>query len=548
MRIHTGLCLGIAALLWWHCSTQSPTAAGGTDYPNTRTIAGVVTDSDGRGLQDAQVVLLATHARDGKPYAGIDTTRTDTDGAFSFSFVPTGVYALEARDAANELVGFHDSVTKTADSLAVFDTLALHKAGSLSGTLVVRQTVDVTVRLDRTPYVAVPDSNGHFRVPSLPPGTYDLRVTAIDTGEGLPPYDTVMTGIAVGDDTLLSEPITLPLLYRTPVLKRFRINTTRNGAHLTEDLYGFPVAVRLDSYTIPFSAVEGDGADVGCTDRFGNPVPFQIEQWDSAGEQAAIWIHLDTLHADTILPLYLFGGERAYPAFHDGSRVFDTANGFQAVYHLAEEAEGVGASDVYRDATAYGAHGIDSVSATGKTGMIGRGQQFDGVDDYIPIPTEVKPNDDITVSAWIRIESVTQEFDEGIQIFATYRHNDLAPYGFELRTHMNDLVFVAGDGAPFDGAASWNVVRVMWMHVAAVYESGTGGVQMYIDGEAVRMDQPQTRPHVVYDSTGSSISAPVNFVMDGLIDELRIESLRRSPQWLRMCYENQKMRQTLVEL
>ncbi len=549
MRNNACLSILIAAtaLLFWRCSSDAPTAAGGTDYPNTRTVAGVFTGPDGEALIGAQAVLLSPPRKEDDGYQGVDTAYTDSSGSFVFEYIAPGIYALEGISADRELAIFRDSINKIDDSTAVFDSIPLKTAGSLSGVIDARQSATARVRLRGAPYWSGADSIGRFVISAVPEGVYDLHIAAIDTMYDLPPFDTTITGVTITPDATLDNVVRLPLLYRKPSLTKLWINTTLSGALLEHNLYDFPVVIRLDHESFDFASVASHGADIGFCTPSGVAMPFEIEEWDSAENRATVWLKLDTLHANSSTLLYLFGGDGESSTVARSELVFDTAAGFRAVYHLNEDAPGVGTVGLYRDATAYGAHGNDSVSATGKIGMVGKGQQFDGTNDYIPIPRRVLVDGDVTVSAWIQIDAVTTEFDEGVQIYSTYRHNNLHPYGFELRTHMNDLVFIAGDGHPLDDASSWNIITVMWMHVAAVYDHGSGKVKMFVDGQPVYMNQDQTRETILYDGATSYISAPNNFTMNGIIDEVRVERLQRSEEWLRMCYENQKSRQSLVE-
>jgi len=46
------------------------------------------------------------------------------------------------------------------------------------------------------------------------------------------------------------------------------------------------------------------------------------------------------------------------------------------VWHLREDKAGTGTADLYQDSTIFTNHGVDGVSATGKVGIVGNGQQF----------------------------------------------------------------------------------------------------------------------------------------------------------------------------
>ena len=77
---------------------------------------------------------------------------------------------------------------------------------------------------------------------------------------------------------------------------------------------------------------------------------------------------------------------------------------YAGVWHLAEEQSGTGNADLYQDSTSNDHDGDDEVSATGQTGQVGDGQQFDGTDDVVTVDNSTDFElQSFTASAWIRL-------------------------------------------------------------------------------------------------------------------------------------------------
>ena len=100
----------------------------------------------------------------------------------------------------------------------------------------------------------------------------------------------------------------------------------------------------------------------------------------------------------------MYWGEAAAAMSLNHAQVFDTANGFRGVWHMAEEAAGVGTKGLYKDATGRN-NGDDFISATDRSGIIGYGHAFDGSDDYILVNSPVTSflKGDLTISVWVNV-------------------------------------------------------------------------------------------------------------------------------------------------
>src|SRR6185436_11537690 len=117
----------------------------------------------------------------------------------------------------------------------------------------------------------------------------------------------------------------------------FSFNTTATGSATYVDIAHFPVLIRLDTAQKQvFQQAAIGGADIRFTKNDGaTPVPFEIERWDAENRAAEIWVLVDTLIGDySAQTIRMYWGKTGAASASDGSKVFDPANGFAAVWHF----------------------------------------------------------------------------------------------------------------------------------------------------------------------------------------------------------------------
>ena len=75
------------------------------------------------------------------------------------------------------------------------------------------------------------------------------------------------------------------------------ILTTPEGADLPASAAEkeFPLLVRLHKDFFDFSQAKADGADVRFSTSAGEPLAYQIEEWDAVSGTASIWVRIPTI-------------------------------------------------------------------------------------------------------------------------------------------------------------------------------------------------------------------------------------------------------------
>jgi hypothetical protein len=349
---------------------------------------------------------------------------------------------------------------------------------------------------------------------------------------------------------------------------KIHLNTTPEGADVVENVFNFPLLIRLSSENFDFSEARTDGSDLRFTIPDNSTLPFEIERWDAAAKQAEIWVKVDTVYGnDSSHFLVMYWGEPATAIALDNANVFDSAGGFRGVWHLAEEAAGVGTKGLYIDAVGRN-NGDDFISATGRSGIIGYGHAFDGIDDFIPVngPVTGFLKADVTIALWVSIHDSGGTILSKLDTSPNWSKGESSFYfGDGTDAHVitggipgrpsngarpsfvgySDDYAIAGQSV---GPDDWHCLVYTWKWNG----DSTGTSRYYIDG----MEVPLSRDSLAIRSDENvnallRIGQPNNnesfAYFKGHMDELQISAVARSADWVKLSYMNQRRENVLVK-
>ncbi len=324
-------------------------------------------------------------------------------------------------------------------------------------------------------------------------------------------------------------------------------------------LADFPVALSIAAETLDAAVVGADGADVRFVDAMGNVLSRDLEAWDPHGA-SIVWLRLPSLPPlAATTPIYMYyGATGATPVAGAPEAVW--AAPYAAVWHFAGKAN---------DATANHFDGA-LTKATFEMGKLGQAAKFDATaQDHIGLAhgsSLLRSAEAVTVSAWIKtgaIDKASYGVILGVGTADTTGHlsrtsmmvwGSLAtyPYGGQL---MHDALY--GEINPDEASGGWEfaaspvetIHAAQWQYVTAVFDARGKSTTLYSDGKMV------AGPLVIPGQGGGAAAAgkwtaaafpasPSDRVeigaeedvthgyYDGLIDELRVETVARSPQWI----------------
>jgi len=304
--------------------------------------------------------------------------------------------------------------------------------------------------------------------------------------------------------------------------------TDKEGADLPASavVKEFPVVMRLHGDTFPFAAAQADGADLRVSDASGRPLALEIESWDKAAGEAVVWVRVPEIRGATRQELKLHWGNPQAKSVSDGTKVFSRDNGYLSVWHMGREVKdsaGTLPSKVVGTQPTAGIIG-EARSFAGKEGVFG-GDKITGY------PTDASSH---TTSAWIR----PTRSNSTIIAWGNEAGGRGSKVRFQLRAPMH--LHVDSNFSDVDGAAY--LEPDAWTYVTHTYDKNDS--RLYVDGK------PDART-----SPALHIKSPArlwiggwynDYSYEGDMDEVRVSSVARSPDWIRLEYENQSPWQSLV--
>jgi hypothetical protein len=397
--------------------------------------------------------------------------------------------------------------------------------------------------------------------PALPTGISLDKTTGLMTGtptaaSGATIYTVTARNLA-GSATVALTITVAAALPPGQYAKHIVLNTAQSGAGVSETVTGFPVLIRLTSASLDFSQTARNGADLYFVRSGTTSLPYEIEQWDSIGQSALVWVKVDTIYGnnDTQSVLMVWGNPGTLT--HSSGVVFDTAQGFQGVWHLNEagDAPCLDATQNHYTGTAYGMSAQSSVPAA-----IGLGREFDGSTSWFQMHgtaagrLNFPESGNYTISAWALLDAS----DTGSQVIASKGYRQ-----YFLKASPDSLgQRYSWDFSEYESIGGWQHTKAgaqlsSWTYVVAQRQGN--GQHIYVNGQVADsaiVSVADTAPrdtgndftigrYIQAITTGSSEGFGY---FKGSIDEVCVSSVARNPAWIRLCYMNQGATDALVRL
>ncbi|MEY3173428.1 MAG: hypothetical protein RLZZ436_1342 [Planctomycetota bacterium] len=306
--------------------------------------------------------------------------------------------------------------------------------------------------------------------------------------------------------------------------------TTPEGANLPADvqLTNFPVLVKIHRDFLDFTQLQPLGQDLRFASASGQPLAFQIEHWDPAAGTADIWVRVPSIQGNSRQQLLIYWGNPAAASQSSGEAVFNEGNHYRSVWHLADPvADEVGHTTV-KD------HGTTSTA-----GVIGSARHFSenkgitGGEDIAALPVS---SEEHSTELWFR----TDKMNSTLIGWGNEAGQGKVVMQFRSPPHIRmDCYFSDGNVS-----SESRLPRGEWTHVVHTYRQGEAKLYVngVLDGSSNRSGSPLNikTPARLY--LGGWYD---NYHFNGDLDEVRISSVARSPEWIRLQYENQKPAQML---
>jgi len=317
---------------------------------------------------------------------------------------------------------------------------------------------------------------------------------------------------------------------------RYRQKITIDHTKVDANLSDFPVLIteaNIDSKI--FDHAKDAGADIRITQSDGvTELPREIELFDKVNHKMAIWVKSDLSSiSDTILYIYYGNAEASEPArdsTYGLENVWD--DNFVLVQHLHEK------SGTHYDSTQYHNNGIPNGGVTQDAqGQINGADEFDGADDYVEVSNSPSLNitDAITIEAWVKPDDVTGFI--GLINRNQYGNDWLIDIVNSRMRFVIDQNWSTDDDR-YSTAGSitvgqWQYWVITWQGLIKqliFYKNGNQDMTYTTASNAIPLHE---------DSLVIGKRKELKF-FNGLIDEVRISNIVRSPEYISTLYNNLK--------
>jgi hypothetical protein len=505
---------------------------GGIGHEGEAKITGQLVFQNGAPAPDVHVELYPQYYDPVKNSEKIPLENTDKSGIFTFSNIKPGKYTAYAVHYKNGLKTLISGIEVTEDSMTLIEKRTLREPGA--------------IKVYISPDIAA--INGYIYIP----GTDIFSLINIDVGYiyiDSVPADTIpeIAYSAKNEVTVYSLRHTISVLSedtatvynpRWEFTREISLNTTASGAVISGNVTNFPVCIRLRPDNFNFDKALPDGSDIRFMKKDNTPLSYEIERWDRQSGQADLWVTIDTVYGDNDKQTFImyWGNESAHNE-SNGSSVFDTTNGYVAVWHCNNQV--VDAS--------YNRYNSSTCSATDTTGVIGFCKKFNGSDSVV-IPGLLGAPTSVTLSAWAQLDSTTPgggsdivSIGDATLIRMDYEVDSTGTMGSVHRTE--GTYFTNTGSKQFLKKTDWHLITFTFNKSDMIHT-------LYIDGVVVNSKNHIDSLNYVNVGKNTLIGNHANkkpsFGFDGCIDEVRVHKDVVSADYVKLCYMNQKKEDKLV--
>jgi hypothetical protein len=299
---------------------------------------------------------------------------------------------------------------------------------------------------------------------------------------------------------------------------RKRINLPIPTANLTD----FPEKVPIIADAAIGAHCLASGYDIRFTAADGTTLlSYERESWSGGGGSAVtaiFWVKTDVATAGTYIWCYY--GNAAASDGEDAEAVWD--DDYKAVYHMKDATTSTILDSTGNDNDGTKKAANEPIEATGK---IGKGQSFDGANDYIN-NSIASPAAPVTISVWIKSgksaanQHIGWLWDNGYIVY-------LAGTGGQIAAYNGATYITVYSGDALDGA---------WHKVTRVDNGPGNSFLFYVDGQLTYTGTSSVSYGAAKGYWGSDYACTDTFA--GIMDEVRVSSSARSAAWIAYEYAN----------
>lgn len=317
-----------------------------------------------------------------------------------------------------------------------------------------------------------------------------------------------------------------------------REKLTLNNSTIAENLIDFPVGIFLNSSNFTFSQARSAGEDIRFIDADGATLlKYEIVSWSSTS--AEIYVKVPQIDASSSTDyIWMYWNNDTCAAGSDSVNVWDS--NFISVYHMNDKS---GDSTKIADSTSHvydGTKGSGSAAPAEVTGLVGKAQSFDGIDNYITLG-KVLP----ITSGKLTIEILFKGLGAPVGDYHCLLSSINGDYG--NGNYVNSALSQSLNQKRIGGTLysrrqsfngyDWNLTGDLW-DGTNYYSIANGVLSSGLAASGALSSGSNNTLIGIYD-TSSKL-----YATNGYIDEIRVSNTNRSAGWI--AATNKSLRNTYI--
>ncbi len=363
-------------------------------------------------------------------------------------------------------------------------------------------------------------------------GTYSVNINGLDYSQEYTWFVNVTDGTNWKHKAFTFQ--TEPIMVFDPFKGgwNYRKKITIDHTQVTGDQINFPVLVSTVDSDLRDKA-QDDGDDILFMNDTGvaNRLYHEIETYDSSTGELIAWVNITNLASTQDTMFYMYYGNSDCCSQQAPERVWDSY--YKAIWHLND------VSGLITDSTFNCNDGTNLGATYSSIGKIGTALDFECDDpDQIRFPhsSSLDLKSEVTIELWFKPESFTYKRGTLCTKYKGYYTNILTTGQVSVYTYWND-----GGSREKSTYMDANTPMTIdkWHHIAWS-ESSQGYRKIFMDSI---LDAQGSYEASIW-TESSKLYMGHNYDsnkrrLDGVLDEVRISDIVRTPDWISTEYNNQ---------
>ncbi len=261
---------------------------------------------------------------------------------------------------------------------------------------------------------------------------------------------------------------------------------------------------------------------------------FEVESYDPV---AGVWIaHVKfpslSSTAGTAITL-CYGNVAVSSDMSAAASVWDS--NYSAVYHFAT---------LTKDSTGKGNNTVNT-GVVSATGLFGEGASFSGINgQYLAVPAVAQPTAAGTLEGWIYNSAGQASTNWGV--YSDHETNNLFQFGVWYDSAMYFGFLNGSNDERITGTSTQLPLTNQWNHLVYTWDSAASSQVVYLNGAPL---VTSTSPFTTFTPAQAlTLGADSYNGFQGIMDEIRISKIARSPSWIATEYSNQSAPDTFINI